>query len=52
LRSGSVGALGWSRIVVSHPFRKEREKDGKPKLFGLGKEWKTRSAMFGIQDFL
>ena len=38
LRVGSVGALGWSRIVVSHPFRKKREKDAAPKLFGLEKE--------------
>ena len=30
IRGSPVGAPARSRIVVSHPFRKEREKDGAP----------------------
>ena len=30
LRGGQVGALARSRFVVSHTFREEREKGGKP----------------------
>src|ERR1035437_902071 len=49
-RNPSLNEQGWLRFVVSHPFRKEREMDGAPSIFGLFISVVTCNASQGAHD--